>query len=89
MWLPKDVLDAVDKAASVDYVDAARCKVWNDHRKAGELRLLTGWRWVARDGSDSRQGFKTETVCYRDAYYALVRHSAAPGLARRRLRLVA
>ena len=88
MWLPKDIVAAVDSVAVFHYIDAKHCKGWNEQRRAGELRLLTGWQWTARDRSEHRQGFKTMTVAYRDAYYALVRHAAAPTRARPRLRVV-
>jgi hypothetical protein len=79
MWLPKEVVQAVDDHARIYYLDSRATSRWNSHRRNGELRLLTGWCWVARDGDDHRQGFKTMTVAYRDAYYSLVRLSKAPG----------
>jgi hypothetical protein len=87
MWLPNDVIDEVDRLARIHYVDRASCLLWNDHRKEGELRLLTGWCWTAKSGRDHRQGFKTMTVAYRDAYYSLVRKEATPSI-RPRLRVV-
>ena len=93
MWLPNDVVAAVDRVARVHYIDRAACVRWNSVRRDGELRLLTGWCWTAKSGSHHRLGLKTKTVCYRDAWYELVhaQHAAAPGLPRRRheLRAVA
>jgi hypothetical protein len=89
MWLPNDIIAEVDRAARIHYVDRGLCQRWNEHRRAGELRLLTGWCWTARNGGAYRQGFKTRTVAYRDAYYALIRHTEAPMLTRPRLRVVA
>lgn len=88
MWLPTEITKAVDAIARVYYVDAGMCANWNAYRKEGELRMLTGWCWSS--GDRHRQGFKTETVCYRDAYYALIKRTAAP-ISRRRgnLRVVA
>lgn len=88
MWLPNDIIAEVGRVARIHYVAVGDTKLWNEHRREGELRLLTGWCWTARDGSDYRQGFKTQTVAYRDAYYALIRQSAAPPLSRGRLRVV-
>jgi hypothetical protein len=79
MWLPNDILAEVDELATFRYIDLAETRRWNDHKRDGELRLLTGWCWEAKDGSgDHRQGFKTITVAYRDAYYSLVRKQLAP-----------
>lgn len=88
MWLPNDIIASVDRVARIEYVDANTCLSWNRHRRDGELRLLTGWAWTERGSSHQRQGFKTMTVAYRDAYYALVRKSASPSLTRARLRVV-
>lgn len=90
MWLPSDIIRAVDARARIHYIDARMTASWNAHRRQGELRLLTGWAWVSREGGAYRLGFKTQTVCYRDAYYALIAKSNAPGLSvRPRLRVVA
>lgn len=82
MWLPNDVVAEVDRVAIIRYVGVAETKRWNEHRREGELRLLTGWTWIARNGRSHRQGFKTQTVAMRDAYYALIREQATPKLAR-------
>lgn len=81
MWLPNDIVREVDKVARIRYINKHECENWNAHRKPGELRLLTGWEWIAKDGSAHCQGFKTQTVCYRNAYYALIRKEDAPSLA--------
>jgi hypothetical protein len=88
MWLPNQIIQSVDDAARIYYVNARMCLSWNQHRKDGELRLLTGWCWISKTNpSLFRQGFKTQTVAYRDAYYSLVRRESAPAV--RRLRAVA
>lgn len=87
MWLPTEIITAVDNIARIYYVDKAMCQSWNQYRKEGELRLLTGWCWTS--GDRHRQGFKTRTICYRDAYYALIKRTAAPISRRRHLRVVA
>ena len=86
-WIPLDVVEDVQRVARVEYTDMNATKNWNEHRRDGELRLLTGWGWTAKSGRQFRQGFKSETVCYRDAWYELVQKSSAPPVAR--LRVVA
>lgn len=82
MWLPNNIIAEVDRVAVIRYVNVAETKLWNEHRREGELRLLTGWTWIARNGREHRQGFKTMTVAYRDAYYAPIRNEAVPKLPR-------
>ena len=89
MWLPDSIIAEVKAVARWRYVNQAETKLWNEHRREGELRLLTGWEWTARKGDRWQQGLKTETCCIRDAWYALVSESAAPPIARPRLRVVA
>lgn len=84
MWLPNSIVAEVDRVATISYINVAATQRWNANRRDGELRLLTGWAWIERRGSGSRQGFKTRTVAYRDAYYALVRHEVAPHVSARR-----
>ncbi len=86
MRFKDSVYAEVDDVAHIDYVNMEHCRRWNEHRKADELRMLTGWRWTAKDGSNSRQGYKTMTVCYRECHYVLVKGEEAPSI--RRLRLV-
>jgi hypothetical protein len=83
MWLPRDVIAAVDDVARIYYVNVNDCTSWNANRKDGELRLLTGWMWASKNGGVYQQGLKTQTQCYRDAYYRLVLKSTAPSLHRR------
>ena len=89
-FFPADIIAAVEAVAVIDYIDASIARPWNEHRDAGELRLLTGWRWIARNGRGYRQGFKTWSVAARDAYYELVAREAAPvpGTRRPRLRVI-
>ena len=77
MWLPGDVIAEVNRVASVYYLDRAACVKWNERRSKDELRLLTGWTWMSENGRQYKQGFKTPTVAYRDAYYTLIRHTDA------------
>jgi hypothetical protein len=89
MWLPNDIVAAVNEVARVSYVDARHTKHWNAHRREGELRLLTGWCWTSKSGDRVGLGLKTMTACYRDAWYELVARSEAPSIARPRLRVIA
>jgi len=41
MWLPNDILAEVDELATFRYIDLAETRRWNDHKRDGELRLLT------------------------------------------------
>lgn len=90
MWLPNRVVAAVNEVARIGYIDMTLTKAWNEQRKEGELRALTGWYWVAKHGTEYRHGFKTMTMAYSDAWHSLVQHSQVPmvGSARARLRLV-
>jgi hypothetical protein len=86
MWFPRPVCEQIEAVAKFRYIDRELCEQYNKRKAANELRLLTGYEWIARDGSASRAGFKTLTVAYRDAYYALIRDTVAP--TRRQLRVV-
>jgi hypothetical protein len=80
-WLPTSIITDVEKVARISYIPVAHTMRWNEHRRAGELRLLTGWQWSARDHSDFRQGFKTMSAAYRDCWYYLVQGTSAPSIA--------
>jgi hypothetical protein len=85
MWLSAKVIADVGRVARVRYIGVIETQAWNEHRKDGELRLLTGWEWIARDGSRFQGGFKTQTVAYRDAWYALVAQAEQPRVTRLRV----
>lgn len=89
MWLPANIVSEVEEKARVSYIPVAHTQLWNEHRRPGELRLLTGWAWVARNGSDYRQGFKTMSAAYRDCWYYLVQQTSAPSLTVKRTRTAA
>jgi hypothetical protein len=84
MWLPGSIIAEVRRVARIHYVDVETTRAWNAQRHDGELRLLTGWCWTARNGRSFRQGFKTRTVAMRDAWYSLISNSEAPPLPRPR-----
>jgi hypothetical protein len=74
MWFPDSIITEVDEVAHIRYINENETRQWNEHRRKGELRLFTGWAWVARHGNKQQQGLKTKSAAYRDAYYALVKH---------------
>jgi len=85
MWLNRETIKQVDRVAQIYYMNSKQCAVWNRHRKEGELRLLTGWCWRERRGANLQQGLKTQTACYRDAWYALVVKQMLPATSRLRV----
>lgn len=85
--LPHDIIEQIEEVATFRYIDLDACKRWNAQRREGELRLLTGWQWSERGGTEHRGGFKTLTVAAVDAFYTLVKHQATPRITR--LRVVA
>ena len=82
MWLPKEIVAAVDEVATVYYVNVDMTKRWNESRRENELRLLTGYGWQSKQNNTFRQGFKTITVAYRDAWYSLVQQTTAPRISK-------
>ena len=56
MWLPNDIIADVDRVARIYYVAVADTKLWNEHRREGELRLLTGWAWSTSTLRCARRG---------------------------------
>jgi hypothetical protein len=79
MWLPDQTLREIDRVARFRYIGKHECMSWNEHRRDGELRLLSGWEWLERGGQGRhQQGLKTLTAAYRDAFYVLIRKEAAP-----------
>ncbi len=90
-YFTKPIIDDVSRLARVYYVDHNQCIQWNTHRRHGELRLLTGWCWIAKATDRYQMGFKTRSAAIRDAHYKLVQRVEVPGISRRpnKLRLVA
>lgn len=87
MWISNDIVSEVSRVATIFYVDKRQTKTWNDNRRDNELRMFTGWAWIARGGEETRQGMKTQSVAIRDAYYALIAKTVVPNAARRRAKL--
>lgn len=88
MWLKDSVISDVERVALIRYVGVDECRRWNEHRREGELRLLTGWMWAAKRGRSYQHGFKTRTIALIDAWYHLVAETEAPAVDRPRLRVV-
>jgi hypothetical protein len=88
MWIKASTIAEVEAVARISYIDQSIAARWNEHRREGELRMMTGWVWAARDGSDERAGFKSVTACTIDAWYRLVARAAPPRASRPRLRVV-
>jgi hypothetical protein len=80
MWFADSIIAEVDEVAVIRYLNQDDTRLWNEHRRKGEIRLFTGWQWIAKQGNRQQQGLKTKSAAYRDAYYALVKHQAAPRL---------
>jgi hypothetical protein len=87
MWIKNDMQQAIEKVARIFYVDSSMTKAWNEHRKEGEPRLMTGWCWEAKTGGRHQAGFKTPTVAYIDCWYHLVAEAEPPKISRSRARL--
>jgi hypothetical protein len=88
MWIKASIVEDVNKVARVWFIDWTMAQVWNAKRREGELRMMTGWVWTSRDGSQERVAFRTITAAYIDAHYTLVARAAAPRISRPRLRVV-
>ena len=80
MWLPANIIKDVDEVARIYYINVAESQRWNAHKGEGELRMLTGWCWSAKNSDQHRYGFKTITIAYRDAWYELVKKQATPSI---------
>lgn len=72
------ILAEVGRHARFFNFDGQQVRSWNTHRRGEELRLVTGWTWMSRDGKQTRTGFKTISAAMRDAYYVLVQHREQP-----------
>ena len=78
MLFAQEIINAVNAVARIDYVDSTLARRWNQQRGENELRLFTGWYWEHKTERRFRQGFKTKSVAYRDAWYELVMETSAP-----------
>lgn len=78
MWLPNAIIEDVEDAVAVFYVDYATTRIWAENRDKGEPLVFSGWYWAKgpREGGP----FKSRSACYRDAWYRLVQRRTPPVL---------
>jgi hypothetical protein len=88
MWIKASIVEDVNKVARVWFIDWTMAQGWNAKRRDGELRMMTGYVWTSRDGTQERVAFRTMTAAYIDAYHVLVERASPPRLSRPRLRVV-
>jgi hypothetical protein len=77
VWLSDALIkDVQDANVRVFYLTREVAKAWNQNRKHGEPVVFTGFYW----SKDSKEGgpFKSESSCYRDAYYIIVLKTRPP-----------
>lgn len=89
MWLPAEVVDAVDRVAHIKRVTSRETKRWNKARSKGELVAYCGWYWESKNHRSYRQGFGSKGQAYKDAWHELVQRNAAPRVDRPRLKVAA
>ena len=88
MWIPQAITSQVDDVADIFYEGGDQCRKWNARRLPDEVRMFSGWCWRSKDATYYRQGLKTLSACYRDAFYTLVSDKPVPLETRKRLRVV-
>ena len=78
MWISNSIQDEVRHAVRVFYVPYAATLLWKEHRAKGEPLVFSGWYWAkgAREGGP----FRSQSACYRDAWYRCCRDSPPPGV---------
>jgi hypothetical protein len=86
-FFPNDIVKEIEDVARISFMGKGDVKLWNENRRGAELRLLTGYAWTSKDGSQYGQGYRSYSAACRAAYYALVVQKAAPGLAGKKARL--
>ena len=82
MWLPDKYVTAVRDRARVFYLPWDVCRYWNADRKRGEPLVFSGWYWAHEN--IERGPFKSQSACYRDAWYRLVQDEVPPFVADRK-----
>jgi hypothetical protein len=82
-----DIVQQVEAVARIKYLGREEVRLWNENKRDGELRLLSGYMWTAKDGSAHQQGLKTYSAALRDAWYVLVHKRAVPSATQRRAKL--
>jgi hypothetical protein len=82
MWISNTIVSDTKNVARIFYIDREAALRWNKYRRPNELRLMTGWCWVAKDGFSERVGIKSQTAAFIDAYYTLVLRTTRPSVRR-------
>jgi hypothetical protein len=78
MWLPNSLIAEVEDTVKVFYVNYATTRLWAEHREKGEPLVFSGWYWAK--GSVEAGPFKSQSACYRDAWFRMVVKRAPPVL---------
>jgi hypothetical protein len=76
VWLPQAIITDVTEKVEVFYVTYAATRHWAEHREKGEPLVFSGWYWAQgiREGGP----FKSQSACYRDAWYRVVNKRTPP-----------
>lgn len=82
MWLPDKYVADVRETARVFYLPWNVCRYWNASRKKGEPLVFSGWYW-AYENIESGP-FKSQSACYRDAWFRLIQNHMPPPVADRK-----
>jgi hypothetical protein len=85
MWLPNVIVKETSNAVKVFYVGYAVTRLWAAEREKGEPLVFSGWYWA--NGTREGGPFKSQSACYRDAWFNVVRRVAPPVLHADMLRL--
>lgn len=78
MWLSNEIINATSDAVQVFYVNYAVTRLWAERREKGEPLVFSGWYWA--NGTREGGPFKSQSACYRDAWFHVVRHLEPPAL---------
>lgn len=78
MWLSNTIIADVREAVTVFYVNYATTRFWAENRAKGEPLVFSGWYWA--NGTREGGPFKSQSACYRDAWFRIVQKQAPPVL---------
>jgi hypothetical protein len=78
MWLPNAIIEDVKETVEVFYVSYATTRYWAENRAKGEPLVFSGWYWAKgpREGGP----FKSQSACYRDAWFRICQKRTPPVL---------
>ena len=83
MWIPRTMVEEVDRICRVFYVTQALTKRWNDGRRPGDPRVMSGWVVVNRATGEEMSGLKSPTTAYIQAHQRWIARQPMPKLGRR------